>query len=205
MRDLEMRGAGEMLGTRQSGYIASVGFHLYTRLLAQAVKQFRLATGISGPEDSTILDASLTIPASVNLPLSIGIPTSYIPDQALRLKLYRRLADIKDEAALATLEMEFEDRFGPLPEQVRNLIYQIKVKLSAALAGFTSVGFEGRQIVLKYLALPEGINSRDLPEIGGPVRVGKNAYRIYFTDPQKEPWQTVLIETLLKIRALNNK
>ncbi len=206
MRDLEMRGAGEMLGTRQSGYIASVGFHLYTRLLAQAVNQFRLATGVSGPEeDSTILDASLTIPASVNLPLSIGIPTDYIPDQALRLKLYRRLADIKDEGALASLEMEFEDRFGPLPEQVRNLIFQIKVKLLAALGGLTSVGFEGRQIVLRYPSLPEGIKSRDLPEIGSPARAGKNGYRIYFTDPQKEPWQEILVETLMKIRDLHNK
>ena len=205
MRDLEMRGAGEMLGTRQSGYIASVGFHLYTRLLAQAVRQFRLATGVIGPEDSTILDASLIIPTSVNLPLSIGIPTVYIPDQALRLKLYRRLADIKDESELMSLEMEFEDRFGPLPEQVQNLIYQIKVKLMAALAGLSSVGFEGRQIVLRYPALPEGIDNRDLPEIGYPVIAGKNAYRIHFADPQKEPWQEVLIETLLKIRSLNEK
>lgn len=203
MRDLEMRGAGEMLGTRQSGYIASVGFHLYTRLLAQAVKQFRLATGAIGLEDSTILDASLTIPTSVNLPLSIGIPTTYIPDQALRLKLYRRLADIKDESELASLEMEFEDRFGPLPEQVQNLIYQIKVKLIAALAGLSSVGFEGRQIVLRYPALPEGIDNRDLPQIGYPGIAGKNAYRIYFTDPEKEPWQEILIETLLKIRSMN--
>ncbi len=203
MRDLEMRGAGEMLGTRQSGYIASVGFHLYTRLLAQAVKQFRLATGAMGPEDSSILDASLTIPTSVNLPLSIGIPTSYIPDQALRLKLYRRLADIKDETELIKLEMEFEDRFGPLPDYVRNLIYQIKIKLLAALVGLSSVGFEGRQIVLRYPSLPEGIDSRELPEIGIPVRRGKNAYRIYFTDPQKEPWQEILIESLLKIRSMS--
>jgi transcription-repair coupling factor (superfamily II helicase) len=205
MRDLEMRGAGEMLGTRQSGYIASVGFHLYTRLLAQAVKQFRLATGAIGPEDSTILDASLSIPTSVNLPLSIGIPTTYIPDQALRLKLYRRLADNKDESELMSLEMEFEDRFGPLPEQVQNLIYQIKVKLMAALAGLSSVGFEGRQIVLRYPTLPEGIDNRDLPEIGYPVIAGKNAYRIHFTDPEKEPWQEILIETLLKIRSINGK
>ena len=113
MRDLEMRGAGELLGTRQSGYIASVGFHLYTRLLAQAVNQYRLATGAKGPGDASVLDASLTIPTSVNLPLSIGIPDTYIPDQALRLKLYRRLADIHDEAALASIEMEFVDRFGP--------------------------------------------------------------------------------------------
>ncbi len=62
MRDLEMRGAGEMLGTRQSGYIASVGFHLYTKLLAQAVKQFRMASDLEGPEDAALLDASLIIP-----------------------------------------------------------------------------------------------------------------------------------------------
>ena len=203
MRDLEMRGAGEMLGTRQSGYIASVGFHLYTRLLAQSVNQFKLATGMSGPEDTTILDASLTIPASVNLPLSIGIPSSYITDQTLRLKLYRRLADIKDEAALASIEMEFEDRFGPLPEQVKNLIYQIKVKLIAALAGLSSVVFEGRQIVLRYPSLPEGVGSRDLPELGGKVTTGKNNYRIHFDDPYEEPWQEILIDVLMNIRAIS--
>ena len=201
MRDLEMRGAGEMLGTRQSGYIASVGFHLYTRLLAQAVKQFRLATGMAGPEETSVLDASLTIPTSVNLPLTIGIPTSYITDQALRLKLYRRLADIKDETALAAIEMEFEDRFGPLPEQVRNLIFQIKIKLLAARGGLSSVAFEGRQIVLRYPSLPDGIDSRNLPELGRGVMAGKNAYRIHFTDPETEPWREILVETLLKIRS----
>lgn len=201
MRDLEMRGAGEMLGTRQSGYIASVGFHLYTRLLAQSVKQFQLAMGVSRPEDSTILDASLAIPTSVNLPLSIGIPNDYIPDQALRLKLYRRLADIKDEAALASIEMEFEDRFGPLPEAVQNLIYQIKVKLLAALSGIASVGFEGSQLVLRYPSLPEGVPSRNLPELGGETTSGKNAYRIHFKDPDAEPWMARLIEILHKIRS----
>ncbi|MFN2303431.1 MAG: transcription-repair coupling factor, partial [Anaerolineales bacterium] len=205
MRDLEMRGAGEMLGTRQSGYIASVGFHLYTRLLAQAVKQFRLATGAAGPEETSILDASLTIPTSVNLPLSIGIPPEYIPDQALRLKLYRRLADIKDEAALASIVMEFEDRFGLLPDEVSNLIYQIKIKLLAALAGFADVGFEGRQLVLRYPTLPDGIESRNLPEIGKGIIAGKNAYRIYFTDPENEPWQELLLGVLLKIRSMNTK
>jgi transcription-repair coupling factor (superfamily II helicase) len=200
MRDLEMRGAGEMLGTRQSGYIASVGFHLYTRLLAQSVKQFRMAMGVSEPEEASILDASLNIPTSVNLPLSIGIPSSYISDQSLRLKLYRRLADIKDEASLASIEMEFEDRFGPLPEQVQNLVYQIKVKLMAALAGLASVGFEGRQLVLHYPPLPEGIGSRNLPELGKGIIAGKNAYRIYFTNPEEEPWQRMLVSVLNKIR-----
>jgi transcription-repair coupling factor (superfamily II helicase) len=142
----------------------------------------------------------LTIPTSVNLPLSIGIPDAYIADQALRLKLYRRLADINDEGALASIEMEFVDRFGPLPEQVRNLIFQIKIKLLAALAGLASVNFEGRQIVLSYPPLPEGIKARDLPELGFPVMAGKNAYRIHFSDPDNEPWQAILVETLVKIR-----
>jgi transcription-repair coupling factor (superfamily II helicase) len=203
MRDLEMRGAGEMLGTRQSGYIASVGFHLYTRLLALAVKQFRLVSGLSDPGETTILDSSLALPTSVNLPLSIGIPTSYIADQALRLKLYRRLADIKDENALAIIEMEFTDRFGPLPEQVKNLVYQIKVKLLAAQSGISAVGFEGRQIVLRYSPLPDGIKSRELPDIGQNVFAGKNAYRIYFSDPSNEPWQDVLVGVLSKIRSIS--
>jgi transcription-repair coupling factor (superfamily II helicase) len=201
MRDLEMRGAGEMLGSRQSGYIASVGFHLYTRLLAQSVKQFRLATGADGPDEASILDASIALPTSVNLPLTIGIPAEYIPDQALRLKLYRRLADIRDEAALASIEMEFEDRFGHLPEEVRNLIFQIKVKLMAALNGLASVGFEGKQLVLRYPPLPEGVESRALREIGRPVMAGKNAYRIHFTDPDNENWQEVLVGVLLRIRS----
>ena len=201
MRDLEMRGAGEMLGSRQSGYIASVGFHLYTRLLAQSVKQFRLATGASGPEESSILDAAIALPTSVNLPMAIGIPAEYIPDQDLRLKLYRRLADIREVESLASIEMEFEDRFGPLPGEVRNLIYQIKVKLLAALAGLASVGFEGKQLVLRYPPLPEGVEYRPLRELGRPVMSGKNAYRIHFSNPENENWQEVLVGVLLKIRG----
>lgn len=200
MRDLEMRGAGEMLGTRQSGYIASVGFNLYTRLLAQSVEQFRLAMGLTPPQEQTILDSSLAIPTSVNLPLSIGIPDTYIPDQALRLKLYRRLADIHDNALLASLEMEFIDRFGPLPDQVKNLFYQIKVKALAANAGLAAVGFEGRQLVLRYPPLPEGIDIRPLKEFGYPIRTGKNAYRIHFINPADEPWQEMLIDLLLKLQ-----
>ena len=204
MRDLEMRGAGELLGTRQSGYIASVGFHLYTRLLAQAVRQFRLATGSEAPEVTSILDASLTIPTSVNLPLSIGIPETYITDQDLRLKLYRRLADVNDEAALASIEMEFADRFGPLPEQVQNLFYQIKVKLlAAAAASLSSIGFEGKQIVCRFPALPAGIQTRDLPQLGYPILAGKNAYRIQLLDSEIENWKDILIQALYKMRKTN--
>lgn len=203
MRDLEMRGAGDLLGTRQSGYIASVGFHLYTRLLAQAVRQFRLATSAEGPEETTILDASLSIPTSVNLPLAIGIPGAYITDQALRLRLYRRLADVRDEGALVSIEMEFEDRFGPLTEEVHNLLYQIKVKLLAGSIGLASVGFEGNQLVLHYPPLPQGIESRPLPGLGRQVITGKNTYRFAVTDPHNETWKSDLIAVLHQIREVS--
>ncbi len=96
--------------------------------------------------------------------------------------------------------MEFEDRFGPLPEQVRNLIYQIRVKLLAANAGLASVGFEGRQLVLRYPPLPEGVKSRKLREFPRPVMVGKNGYRIQFTNPDEEPWPEELLRFLMKIQ-----
>jgi transcription-repair coupling factor (superfamily II helicase) len=173
--------------------------------LAQAVNQYRLATGAKGPGDASVLDASLTIPTSVNLPLSIGIPDTYIPDQALRLKLYRRLADIHDEAALASIEMEFVDRFGPPPERVSNLLFQIKIKVLAAKAGLAAVSFEGRQILLRYPPLPSGIENRNLPELGYPVSSGKNAYRIHFHDPENEPWQELLVQTLVRIARADGR
>ncbi len=161
MRDLEMRGAGELLGTRQSGHIAAVGFHLYTRLLAAAVKQARTLGKFEGLKvdlKSSSLDSvqPMGLPVNVDLPLAIGIPETYVPDTNLRLRLYRRLADLTDEAALEALAAEFTDRFGPLPEMITNLFYQMRVKLRAEKAGLVSIGMESGQIVLRYPASPEG-------------------------------------------------
>ncbi|MBN1372156.1 MAG: transcription-repair coupling factor [Anaerolineaceae bacterium] len=174
MRDLEMRGAGEMLGTRQHGVIASVGFHLYTRMLAQAVRQLRQAGGIKPAEDEPEV-RGLGLPVSVDLPLGIGIPAEYIPDQNLRLKLYRRLAGMEDAQELEQLHEEFVDRFGVLPEAVQNLFYQMRVKLRAQKVGLASVAMEGEQVVLRFPPLPEGMTERNLPAVTG-VRTGRNAY-----------------------------
>jgi transcription-repair coupling factor (superfamily II helicase) len=119
----------------------------------------------------------------------------------LRLKLYRRLADIKDEMTLASIEMEFEDRFGPLPAEVENLIFQIKVKLLASLVGLGSIGFEGSQLVLRYPALPAGVDSRDLPDLGRRVITGKNAYRLVIEATEELRWRELLIDTLMLIRS----
>jgi len=202
MRDLEMRGAGELLGTRQSGHIASVGFHLYTRLLASAVRQVRL----SGKVEAAIVDLKTTsldsiqpmgLPVNVDLPLAIGIPENYVPDTSLRLRLYRRLADLTDKSALDALAAEFTDRFGPLPEMISNLFYQMQVKLLAEAAGLVSVGMESGQIVLRFPPSPEGKESRHLPDLGPGIRGGKNAYWCQFGE--ETDWQGRLLEVLARL------
>ncbi len=176
MRDLEMRGAGELLGTRQHGYIAAVGFHLYTRLLAQAVRELRTYLGMPEEMGKDIDFKPARLLVTVDLPLALGIPVTYVPDQRMRLQLYRRLADLQSEDDIPAMEIEFVDRFGSLPDPVKNLFYQMRVKLRAETIGLASVTFEGDQIVLRYPALPNGISSRNLPEISPSIRVGKNAY-----------------------------
>lgn len=176
MRDLEIRGAGDILGTRQHGYIASVGFHLYTRLLADSVQ--RLRSGKTLPSLVEVLqtgEAAPTLPVSVDLPLPVSLPASYIPDRGTRTRLYRRMADLRSIDEINGLAEEFSDRFGPLPEETLNLFFQLKVKLYAERAGLVSVSGEGNQIVLRYPPLPEGETNRPLPELNGDIRVGKNA------------------------------
>ena len=199
MRDLEMRGAGELLGTRQSGAIASVGFHLYTRMLGHAVRQIRTLTGMAGGEEVAALTRESHSPVNVDLPLAVGIPMEYIPDQTMRLKLYRRLADLQNEDDLQAMQDEFVDRFGSLPDPVANLFLQMRVKLRAELVGLASVAMEGDQLVLRYPPLPEGA-SRKLPFVGLSARSGKNAY--WIPTVNLEDWRATLLDTLAEIMAV---
>jgi transcription-repair coupling factor (superfamily II helicase) len=218
MRDLEIRGAGELLGTRQHGFIQSVGFHLYTRMLADAVRRIRLAArenpGVDLPASlapSASLRASLhpssfnlplSIPVNVDLPLAVGIPADYIPDQDLRLRLYRRIADLRDETELDALGSEFRDRFGQLPEMVQNLLYQMRVKLRAEKAGLTSVNWESGQILLRYPVSANGSDAsglsaskpKRLPDLGNGVRGGKSAY--WITLSKEDIWTAKLLDVL---------
>ena len=104
MRDLEIRGAGNILGAEQSGHIAAVGFDLYTRLLHAAVEEAR--TGEATPEER---------PVSLDLPVTAFLPPSYVPDDPLRITLYRRIADLDTLAGVDEMAHELTDRFGPLP------------------------------------------------------------------------------------------
>ena len=203
MRDLEIRGAGELLGTRQHGHIQAVGFHLYTRLLADAVRRIRIAAGDKlklGDAPAiqlTSFNQPISMPVNVDLPLTVGIPADYIADQDLRLRLYRRIADLRDESEIEALANEFSDRFGELPEMVQNLFYQMRVKLRAEKAGLSSIGMETGQIVLRYSSPTNGNEEKRLHDLGPDIRGGKGAYWCMFA--KDSDWMERLLEVLNKL------
>ena len=210
MRDLEIRGAGELLGTRQSGHIQAVGFHLYTRLLADAVRQIRRLEGVSkngqrkdeqGKIDIALssLTQPISMPVNVDLPLAVGIPANYIADQDLRLRLYRRIADLRDETEIDALASEFHDRFGELPEMVQNLFYQMRVKLRAEEAGLSAINWESGQVVLRFPVSSDDKDreGRRLPDLGSGIRGGRNAYWCSFG--KDDDWQEKLLDVLERL------
>ncbi|HET6846983.1 MAG TPA: TRCF domain-containing protein [Anaerolineales bacterium] len=204
MRDLEIRGAGELLGNQQHGHIQALGFHLYTRLLADAVRQLRRQAVDAGtgsiPETSAAaaalveLNQPVPMPVTVDLPLAVGIPSDYIPDADLRLRLYRRLADVRDERELEALSDEFKDRFGPLPEMVQSLLYQMTVKLFAEKAGLSSLTWESGQFVLRYSGDRNGRSASRLRDLAPGVRGGRGAY--WCTVPKETDWKAELLRVL---------
>jgi len=206
MRDLEMRGAGDLLGTRQSGYIAAVGFQMYTKLLSQAVQGLRVESGLE-PVDlggqGWIQSPSLNV--NVDLPLNIEIPSTYVPDEDLRLKLYRRISNLRSDEEIAQTEIEFHDRFGDLPEGLRDLFFQMQVKLAAEEIGLDSVTMVNQQILLTFPLLPQGFKERGLPEIDPLARAGKNAYWINVKDSKGETWREELIRILQKLKKSRKK
>ena len=179
MRDLEIRGAGDLLGTRQHGQIAAVGFHLYTRLLSQAVQSQRRAEGTPLKEDLPLAElASVYAPraeVNVELPIDTSIPESYIADRNIRLRLYRRLANIRNLEAVDKLAAEFDDRFGPLPTEVEHLMYQIRTKILAEKARIISIAADDAQLIVRF-------DDRPLPYLGSDILTGKTSVRIPLGD-----------------------
>jgi transcription-repair coupling factor (superfamily II helicase) len=178
MRDLEMRGAGDLLGTMQHGYIASVGFHLYTRLLAEVIRGLKDGNGYKDKLEEVMEVKPIRPLVNVDLPISVHIPSNYIGDSSLRLHLYRRIADISNENENNSIYEEFTDRFGSPPEEVINLLFQNRIKLIAEKCGLGSISIEGKQLVLRYPPLPEKKKYRELIDLGRDIRRGKNAYWI---------------------------
>jgi transcription-repair coupling factor (superfamily II helicase) len=211
MRDLEIRGTGDILGTRQHGHIAAVGFHLYTRLLAGAVRRLRVNGQIPTATTAMVEEKEITLLAgtdqgapgnlvSVDLPVHLSIPAAYVPDKTMRLRLYRRIANLQKLADVDALHGEFSDRFGPPPEPVLNLLFQMKVKILAEAALLSAVSGENGQIILRYPPLPEGTSSRTFPYLGTDVRNGKNSLWLQAAQPE---WRERLLEVLAELAERN--
>ena len=125
LADLEIRGAGNILGGEQSGHMAAVGFDLYSRLLAEAVEERE------GDATRAARRSSSAPQAVLDLPLEAHLPDDYVPDEAQKLELYRRLARARSAGDVAAFRQELIDRFGPLPTPVLRLVEVAELRLAA--------------------------------------------------------------------------
>jgi transcription-repair coupling factor (superfamily II helicase) len=183
LKDLEIRGAGNLLGVEQHGHISAVGFDLYVRLLGEAVDQLKKlrdqALSEEGATDRVLSGALRERPtASITLPLSASLPAGYVEDEAARLSLYQRLAAIQDGPALGELISEIEDRFGPLPEPAMNLAFIVSLRLAAVEAGVEEISVEGNEIVVRFGAA-RSVDAASLQRaVGAPIRSRANQVRL---------------------------
>ncbi len=143
LADLEIRGAGNILGGEQSGHMADVGFDLYTRLLAEAVEDRKASYEGRAP-------VRAATGATVDLPVDAHLPEAYVPDEAQKLELYRRLARARTPGDLAAFRQEVTDRFGPMPAPVLRLVEVAELRLAAEAAGIASLGREEGQLVVRF-------------------------------------------------------
>ena len=193
MKDLEIRGAGSLLGTRQSGHITAVGFNLYTRLLGEAVEELKAKeAGKPLPEIKRLP------PPTIDLPLPAYIPEDYVSDVNTRLSLYQCLAGINNDSQLKELGGDFKDRFGPLPGEVKNLLYAVGVKLLAARAGIESVTTEGGQIVLRLFNGLQFDRRKLEPVLKEGIKPGLTRLRLDYRRLGKG-WMGVLEEVLGRV------
>jgi transcription-repair coupling factor (superfamily II helicase) len=136
--DLELRGAGNLLGGEQSGHIEAVGFELYTQMLDRAVREMK---GEAAPEEAEM---------QLNLGLNIRIPGEYIPEENQRLRMYKRVAGVETESQLTDVASELEDRYGPPPQAVRHLLDYASLKLLCMRVGVNAIERKRDQITFKF-------------------------------------------------------
>ena len=138
-RDLDARGAGNLLGRDQSGHIKEIGYELYQRMLAEAVEM----------RQSNFDKKQESFSPRIHLPVAIMIPESYIPDMQVRLTLYRRIAQLDKDEELIELQAEIEDRFGSIPKQLTALFWTLRLKVAAKSAGVEELDL-GKQLGLRF-------------------------------------------------------
>ena len=192
LRDMEIRGAGDLLGGQQSGHISDVGFDLYTRMLSNAVKQRKAA------QRGEALPAPLPEATLIDVPLAAYIPTDYVPDGGLRLRLYRRMATLTTLEEIDEMAAELADRFGPIPDPVHNLLFQLRVKVLAERARVTAVVTEAGQVKIRLPGLEQMDRYRLQRFLGEQVRVSKTAVWLP-RELSTHEWQIELVQTLERL------
>jgi transcription-repair coupling factor (superfamily II helicase) len=143
MKDMEIRGAGNLLGGEQSGHIAGVGFDLYVRMIGEAVSELR---GTGAPTRQEV---------RVELPVNAHIPHEYVPGERLRLEAYTRIASIESDEDATAVRDELTDRYGPPPAPVLNLLDVARLRERARLAGLTDITLQGSYVRFAPVELPE--------------------------------------------------
>ena len=147
MKDLEIRGSGNLLGGEQAGHIAGVGFDLYVRLVGEAVADYRSANGEA-------FEAELA-EVKVDLPVDANLPDDYLPGERLRLEAYRALAAASTDEGVDAVRSELVDRYGPIPVQVENLLAVARLRVLCRRYGLTDVSLQGQSVRFSPVTLPE--------------------------------------------------
>lgn len=202
LRDLELRGGGGILSTRQSGHVAAIGLHLYTRLLAEALQGARQPTrdqDTASTHPQAELPSAKEEPALIlDLPLSAFLPEDYLPALEQRLEIYRRIGNLNALEEIAALREELRDRFGPPPPPVEGLLFQMSAKLLAQRIGARALRSHGDELALHLPALSlldrEALSTRLAPL---NVRVTRPALRLALDDGDE--WRAALLALLLAL------
>ena len=178
LKDLEIRGAGNLLGGEQSGHIADVGFDLYMRMVGEAVHDYK--AGIIETDEKNH-------ECKVELPVNAYLSSDYVPGERLRLDLYRRLADVLTQSDVDAIEGELVDRFGPLPEEAQVLLKVAALRAQAKALGVTELVSTGKFLRITPLVLPESKQLR-LTRLypGSLYKVATNSVMV--TIPKPSGW-----------------
>lgn len=159
MQDLDIRGAGNLLGGEQSGFIADIGFEAYQRILQEAALELRDEEGLSVPESESVpeeLQRVLKISdVQVDTDLEIMFPDDYVSNIPERIRLYRELNEIADEKSLEEFEMRLRDRFGPLPLRAVSLLGIVRLKWAAAALGMEKITLKNGIMIISFDSDPK--------------------------------------------------
>jgi transcription-repair coupling factor (superfamily II helicase) len=185
MRDLELRGAGNLLGDEQSGHVAALGFELYMQMLDEAVQAAEAAAGASDEPD--------TEPVRMDVNVDAYVPADYVPYEQAKIDVHRRIATAREVADLGTLRDELEDRFGPVPLPLANLISLQQARIKLGQAGARAVSFKQGRLAVTPVDLDAERATRLKAEIPGSLyEPGRSQLSVRVPDDPEERFPAVV-------------